>query len=676
MNNRPTHSEKESLQAGSPFARPGIPSPQALPSIECIPVITAIDPPRGNVLTDIRIIGEKFQPATPNCGPIDIPPIVTFFDSHPGGTIVAAVKSVKDTEIVARVPDGAKTGLVSVTNTKGISSPVPGSFTVLPTIVSFSPTRGGVGTTVKIEGTGLYNTPQFFFRGKDDAEIPANFSDATLSSILVSVPDGAVSGFIKVVTKGGGTVQTTTNFTVTAAPPQVGNFMPKNGPPGTKVTIFAKDGTKFESISSVSFLTNPNSIGQARRIKLGPSQFSVSGDKTRIEVLVPDGAVTGKIRVTNETSSSSTSKEFRVRLATPVGLAARDAGSRIELTWKDATTTETGFRLERTVGESDAGYVPIATLPPNTVSYVDTNVTAGTTYRYRLFAFNNIEGDSPPSNPAIVTANGNIRTDPIRLSFAGERDGANPAAQPLAITRGISAGMEQNWSASDDQPWLLIKPDAGMTPGSASVAVDLFGLQPGRYVGVIFVRSAGSMPSIVTVPVELTVRAPAGTINIVIDAGDPTEPKDEKEGKESKEKEKELKEGKEKEKEGKESKEKESKESKEKEKELKEGKEKEKEGKEAKDKEGKESRKEGKEVKEKDSDKTRLKDASDGKRLGIETSFQAAGVVPPASAPLNREDLDQPQPAQPRWPHFIGRALRPTLNQGLPDAEKPQPPVG
>ncbi|MEJ7806426.1 MAG: hypothetical protein WKG03_10965 [Telluria sp.] len=86
-------------------------------ALECVPVVTAIDPARSLVLRDITISGQKFQPTATTCGTIDIPPIVTFLDSHPGGPLMAAVRSLIDTQIVARVPNGAKTGLVVVTNT-------------------------------------------------------------------------------------------------------------------------------------------------------------------------------------------------------------------------------------------------------------------------------------------------------------------------------------------------------------------------------------------------------------------------------------------------------------------------------------------------------------------------------------------------------------------------------
>jgi hypothetical protein len=512
-----TEASAQSFIPSGPIIKPPTipsPGPAATPA-ECIPAVTSFDPAQSTVLKDITIFGQRFAPTAATCGTVNNAPVVTFQDSHPGGPINAAVKSFSDTQIVARVPNGAKTSGITVTNTKGNAASASGNFVVLPTIDSFSPLRGGVGTAVQLTGTALYNTPQFFFIDKNGADIPAAFSNPTLNTILVAVPNGAVSGPIKVITKGGGIAKSAMPFTVTVAVPQVSDIMPKFGAPGTKVSIFAKSGTKFESIQSVSFLTDPDAIGKARRIVLARSELTVSGDLTRIDVLVPDGAVTGKIRVTNE-SGSGTSVAFRVPLAAPSALAARSiADPKIELSWRDTTTTEVGFRLERSIGETDAGYVPIATLAPNTVSYVDANVTTGTTYRYRLFAFNSKEGDSAASNAATITAGAAIQSEPVRLLFNATRDSANPPSQLVQVTRSSIAATEQMVSISDNASWLTVSPGNGVTPGVLTASVDVFGLKSGRYPAVITVRSTGPTPSVVSIAAELTVKAPAGAITIV-----------------------------------------------------------------------------------------------------------------------------------------------------------------
>jgi hypothetical protein len=71
---------------------------------------------------------------------------------------------------------------------------------------------------------------------------------------------------------------------------------------------------------------------------------------------------------------------------------------RLHLTWADNSAGEDGFLVERRVGQQDP-YLPLATLGPNTVTYVDTAVQVGVSYCYRVRAFK-VSSYSSPSNEA------------------------------------------------------------------------------------------------------------------------------------------------------------------------------------------------------------------------------------------------------------------------------------
>jgi large repetitive protein len=83
---------------------------------------------------------------------------------------------------------------------------VPGA---APTVTSFSPTSGPVGTVVTIHGTNLENATVTFHGGT-----VGTLKKDTATTIKVHVPSGAKSGKI-VVTTPGGTTQTATKFKVT-----------------------------------------------------------------------------------------------------------------------------------------------------------------------------------------------------------------------------------------------------------------------------------------------------------------------------------------------------------------------------------------------------------------------------------------------------------------------------
>jgi hypothetical protein len=61
------------------------------------------------------------------------------------------------------------------------------------------------------------------------------------------------------------------------------------------------------------------------------------------------------------------------------------SSSRINLAWTDNATNEAGFKIERST--DGVTFKQIATLPSNTTSYPNTSLAAGTTYYYRVRAY-------------------------------------------------------------------------------------------------------------------------------------------------------------------------------------------------------------------------------------------------------------------------------------------------
>jgi hypothetical protein len=89
----------------------------------------------------------------------------------------------------------------------------------------------------------------------------------------------------------------------------------------------------------------------------------------------------------------------------PTALGGAAASGHISLAWSSTACNETGFRVERkTNAPKDVfaaiGNVAACPAPPCAPTFVDLNVTAGTTYSYRVFA----TGQAGDSNPtAVVT---------------------------------------------------------------------------------------------------------------------------------------------------------------------------------------------------------------------------------------------------------------------------------
>jgi len=154
----------------------------------------------------------NFSPAS---GPVGATVTIngTGFSLTPGQNAVtfngtsAAVVSATTTQIVTTVPVGATTGGISITSPAGTASS-SAAFTVTtsgsaPTITSFSPTIGVIGTAVTVTGTNFdpvaaNDRPAFNVSG-------AAVSAASATSLSTTVPP-AGSGHISVATPNGAAV--------------------------------------------------------------------------------------------------------------------------------------------------------------------------------------------------------------------------------------------------------------------------------------------------------------------------------------------------------------------------------------------------------------------------------------------------------------------------------------
>jgi uncharacterized repeat protein (TIGR03803 family) len=120
----------------------------------------------------------------------------------------ATFKVISDTYLTAKVPSG-ETGIVTVTTASGTLSSNR-SYRVTPKITSLTPVSGPVGTTVTITGTGMIQATSATLGGVKVTAFTVN-SD---KQVTMTVPAGAKTGKIVVVTPGGKTTSATT-YTVT-----------------------------------------------------------------------------------------------------------------------------------------------------------------------------------------------------------------------------------------------------------------------------------------------------------------------------------------------------------------------------------------------------------------------------------------------------------------------------
>lgn len=110
----------------------------------------------------------------------------------------------------------------------------------------------------------------------------------------------------------------------------------------------------------------------------------------------------------HQASATSTDLGFNLSIigtatppAAPTGLAATPvvSGAQVNLTWTDASTTESGFTIERSTDGVNFSF--LAAVGANTSSYADTTIAVNTVYTYRVRA-SNLGGDSAWSGVASV----------------------------------------------------------------------------------------------------------------------------------------------------------------------------------------------------------------------------------------------------------------------------------
>ena len=98
----------------------------------------------------------------------------------------------------------------------------------------------------------------------------------------------------------------------------------------------------------------------------------------------------------SNTSSATVSATVTVPAA-PTGLTASATSTQINLAWTDNSANEAGFHIQRATNSGFTAGLTTTTVGPNVTVFADTTAVTGTTYFFRVTAFNSA-GDSSPSN--------------------------------------------------------------------------------------------------------------------------------------------------------------------------------------------------------------------------------------------------------------------------------------
>jgi hypothetical protein len=205
--------------------------------------------------------------------------------------------------VTAAVPAGATTGKITVQTPDPDTASVA-DFTVeaapaAPTITSFTPTAGPIGTIVTITGTKFCGTTTVKFNATTATSVTVN----SATSITATVPTGATTGKIS-VTNTIGTATSAADFVVVPAP-TITSFTPAFGPVGTQVKI---TGTNFSGTGFTTTSVTFNGVAATTKTVDSPTQITAT---------VPSTATTGPIKVTTPGGSATTTTNFTVSKTHP-----------------------------------------------------------------------------------------------------------------------------------------------------------------------------------------------------------------------------------------------------------------------------------------------------------------------------------------------------------------------
>jgi len=134
----------------------------------------------------------------------------------------------------------------------------------------------------------------------------------------------------------------------------------------------------------------------------------------------------------------------------PSNLIITNASStQINLNWTDNSTNETGFKIERSTISSTSGFSQITTVAAGGTSYNNTGLNSGTTYYYRVRAYNTA-GDSGYSNVVSATTTQAIPAAPTNFRVTAT------TSSSITVAWDASSGATSYYianSQSSPAPW-------------------------------------------------------------------------------------------------------------------------------------------------------------------------------------------------------------------------------
>jgi hypothetical protein len=244
------------------------------------------------------------------------------------------------------------------------------------------------GSSGQISG-GLLNHPAMFISLNNLGSMVLDVNGNTLDAKFLR-ENGEVWDYFRIV-KG----------TVAPVPPSAPTALNATTISSSQINLTWTDNANNENGFKIEQSTDGTNFTQIATVGSNSVSFSVTGlsASTTYFYRVASFNNAGNSAFSN-TASATTSAMPPPLPAAPSGLNATAATStRINLTWTDNSSNESGFRIERCKNPNCTSFAQIAQVGAGITTFADTTVSKNTAYSYRVRAFN-AAGNSAYSNTA------------------------------------------------------------------------------------------------------------------------------------------------------------------------------------------------------------------------------------------------------------------------------------
>ncbi|HCP38771.1 MAG TPA: hypothetical protein DIT98_13205 [Verrucomicrobiales bacterium] len=258
-----------------------------------IRLVTALDAYTSDIVLTVKGAGPVIESFAPSSG---LPGAqVQFQGQHFAnvesvlfGEWEASFEAAAETQLTALVPMDAETGFITIKTAFGefVSDSVFVIQKPTPTITSFSPTSGQVGTRVTLTGNHFNGVSSVLLGDKEAA-----FQIVADSQILITVPADGMTGSLRVESPSGDS-ETESLFYL---PASIDSFEPLKAIPGSELMI---QGANFTGAS---------------KVRIGGKEAEIlSVSLNEIVATVSSDALTGTVSVTTPAGSLATQHVFGV----------------------------------------------------------------------------------------------------------------------------------------------------------------------------------------------------------------------------------------------------------------------------------------------------------------------------------------------------------------------------